>query len=293
MDIYEELIRERSEGRSCALVTIVNTVGSIPSNSFAKMLVRQDGTIVGTIGGGAAEGKAIAAAREVIGSEQPQMISYKLRENPIMDIGMICGGSLDIFVEPIVPPRVVYIVGGGHLGLVLERLARSAGFSTVVLDDRGEFANSERFPKAAKALAGPLEETTKGLAPDCRSLIFIATRGHVLDGEALAWALTTEADYIGMIGSGRKIQTVYRRLIDRGVMQAQFERVRAPVGFDIGAVTPEEIGIAVMAEMIAHVRRAPAMQGLERRMSDCMHPPKEVAATESGHSVREEERGAA
>jgi xanthine dehydrogenase accessory factor len=291
MDIYEELIRERSEGRVSALVTIVNTTGSIPSNSFAKMLVREDGTIVGTIGGGAAEGRAIAAAREVMAEDRARLVSFKLHENPVMDIGMICGGSLDLFIEPITPLRRVYIFGGGHLGLVVERLARSAGFATVVIDDRAEFASPERFPQAQTVLAGSVEETTRGLVADSRSLVFIATRGHFLDGEALRWALSTPAGYIGMIGSRRKIQTLYRRLIDSGVAEAQFERVRAPVGFEIGAVTPEEIGIAVMAEMIAHARRALATQVLERRMSECMRSGSRPAETDG--SVPDETRGAA
>lgn len=291
MDIYEEIIRERNDGRACALVTIVNTTGSIPANSFAKMLVREDGTIVGTIGGGAAEGRAIVEAREVIAEDLPRLVSFKLHENPVMDVGMICGGSLDLFIEPIAPPRRAYIFGGGHLGLVVERLARSIGFSTVVIDDRAEFACRERFPEASAVLAGAFDETTRRLTVDSRALIFIATRGHFLDAEALGWALSTCAGYIGMIGSRRKIQITYRRLLESGVPQEQFARVRAPVGLEIGAVTPEEIGISVLAEMIAYVRRSSAVKPLERRMSECM--PCGSRRTEPNEAMQEENRGAA
>lgn len=291
MDIYEELIRERSEGRACALVTIVNTIGSIPSNSFAKMLVREDGTIAGTIGGGAAEGRAIVAAREVIAEDRPRLLSFKLHENPVMDIGMICGGSLDLFIEPITPPRRIYIFGGGHLGLVVERLSRSVGFSTVVIDDRAEFACRERFPEASMVLAGAFDETTRGLVVNSRSLVFIATRGHFLDAEALSWALSTPAGYIGMIGSRRKVQMIHRRLLESGVPQEQFARVRAPVGLEIGAVTPEEIGISVLAEIIAYARGATAVQPLERHMSEYM--ANGSRQMEPDEAIHEENRGVA
>ncbi|MGQ9369440.1 XdhC family protein [Azospirillum sp. ST 5-10] len=270
MDVYEELIRERSEGRSCALATIVNVVGSTPSYSCAKMLVREDGSIVGTVGGGAAEGYAIAAARDVLASGRSQMLSLNLHENPLMDTGMVCGGRLDIFVEAIRPAAVAYIFGAGHIGVVTARLARMIGLEVEVIDDRPEFANRDRCPDAREVHAGELAAITGGLRPDARSLIVIATRSHAFDADVLAWALGTPAGYIGMIGSKRKILTVFNKLRAEGVAAERFARVHAPLGLPIGADTPEEIAVAIAAEMIAHLRDAEAVRPLMRSMADCV-----------------------
>ncbi|WP_237152910.1 XdhC family protein [Oryzibacter oryziterrae] len=266
MDVYEALIEERKAGRASALATIVNVVGSIPGSATAKMLVREDGSIVGTVGGGPAEAEVMLRAREVIESGKPQMISFKLRENPDFDMGMVCGGSLDIYVEAIVPKPVVYVFGGGHVGYVTERAARLAGFDVVVADDRQAFANRERFPDAVDVLSSSFASIMERLTPNSRALIFIASRCHELDAEILKWAVHTPAGYIGMIGSKRKVVTVFNTLTADGVAPDRFDRVRAPVGLDIGADTPEEIAFSVVSEMIAHIRRADAALPLSRSM---------------------------
>jgi xanthine dehydrogenase accessory factor len=268
MDVYEELVRERSEGRACALATIVNAVGSIPSYQTAKMLVREDGTIAGTIGGGAAEAAVIAEAKEVLTSGVSRMVTYDLHENPRMDIGMVCGGSLNVYVEAIQPPRVAYLFGAGHVNALTAKAARLAGFEVEVIDDRPEFASKERFPDARTLHTGDMKAALAGLKPNSRALIFIATRGHALDADALRWAVDTPAAYIGMIGSRRKVQFVYNKLKLDGVSEEQFARVNAPVGLNIGATTPEEIAIAVAAEMIACVRYAEAARPLMRSMRE-------------------------
>jgi xanthine dehydrogenase accessory factor len=266
MDVYEELVRERSEGRSCALATIVNAVGSIPSYATAKMLVREDGTIVGTIGGGGAEGDVIEEAKGVIATGKPKMVSFKLHGNPKLDTGMVCGGNLDVFIEPIVPTPVLYLFGAGHVGAVTARMARLAGLEVEVIDDRPEFASKERFPDARAVHAEDFGLAMTRLRPNCRSLIFIATRCHELDGFVLRWAVGTPASYIGMIGSKRKVITVFKELTAQGVATEQFDRVHAPVGLDINATTPEEIAIAVVAEMVACIRNAAAARPLMRNM---------------------------
>ena len=269
MDIYRELIRERDAGRRSALVSIVTQSGSTPSATAAKMLVRADGTIAGTVGGGAAEGRAIMVAREVIASGLSQMLAIDLHKNPTLDLGMICGGNLQFYIEAIMPNRTVYIFGGGHVGLMTEAICRTLGLETVVVDDREEFANPGRFPNAAGTHAGPLAEATAHLSPNAASLVFIAMRGHALDQEALAWALGTPAGYIGMIGSKRKVLTVYRNLVAAGFSPDAFARVRAPVGLEIGAEGPEEIAVSVTAEMIAHIRGADKACPLSRTMDWC------------------------
>ncbi len=281
MDVYEELLRQRSEGRSCALATIVNVVGSVPSHASAKMLVRDDGSIVGTVGGGPAEGRAITVAREVLKSGKPQMISITLHDNPKMDSGMVCGGSLDIFVEAILPAQVVYLFGAGHVGIITAGLVHTIGLDLTVVDDRPEFANKERFPHARQIHAGDLKAIVSGLKPDSRALVFIATRSHEFDGEILSWALGTPAGYIGMMGSRRKILTIARKLMAEGVTPEQFARVHAPVGLNIGADTPEEIAVSVVADMIAHIRDAKAARPLVTTMAEVARPLTSGTASRS------------
>ncbi|MCE1237301.1 MAG: XdhC/CoxI family protein [Hyphomicrobiales bacterium] len=266
MDVYEDLVRERGAGRACALATIVAFKGSIPAASDAKMLVHEDGSIVGTVGGGAAEAEVIVAARDVIAKGRPRMVSFSLHDNPKLDTGMVCGGSLDVYVEPILPTPVMYVFGAGHVGLVTARAAQAAGWATVIVDDRPEFASAERFPDALEIIAKPLGEATAGLEPSVRSAIFIATRSHEFDGEVLKWAVGTKAGYIGMIGSKRKVLTVYAALQSAGVPAEAFERVHAPVGLDIGAETPAEIAVSVVAEAIAWRRGAEAVRPIMRTM---------------------------
>lgn len=266
MDVYEDLIREKHEGRACAMATIVAFKGSIPSHENAKMIVHEDGSIVGTVGGGPAEAEVILAARDVIAKGKPAMISFSLHDNPKLDTGMVCGGSLDVYVEPICPAPVMYVFGAGHVGLVTARAARAAGWDTVVADDRPEFANAERFPTASAIHAESFETAMAALKPNARSAIFIATRCHELDGQILRWAVDTPAGYIGMIGSKRKVLTVFAKLQSDGVPAEAFERVHAPVGLDIGAETPEEIAVSVTAELIAWRRGASSVLPIMRNM---------------------------
>jgi xanthine dehydrogenase accessory factor len=268
MDVYEELVREREAGRSSALAIIVNAVGSIPSYATAKMLVREDGSIVGTIGGGAAEAAVIAEAKEVLSSGKPKLVTYDLHQNPRMDIGMVCGGSLNVFIEAIHPAPVAYLFGAGHVGALVAKAARLARFDVEVIDDRPEFANRERFPDARAIHAGDVETAYATLKPNARALIFIATRGHASDARALRWAVETPAAYIGMIGSRRKVQFIYNQLKLDGMNDQQFARIHAPVGLNIGATTPEEIAIAVVAEMVATMRGVDAARPLMSTMRD-------------------------
>ena len=255
MDIYEEIVRLRREGRKGAVATIVNVRGSIPSFETAKMLVRDDGSIVGTIGGGCVEAEVWQAAREVMESERPRMLSFNLNENPKYDTGLICGGTLDIFVEPVLPPALLYIFGAGHVAASLYQTASNAGFDVTVVDDRESYAKRERFPHAKEVIAEDFEQAMGRVSPTESSYIVIVTRGHHDDMRVLRWAVQTPARYIGMIGSKRKTIAVFRELTQEGIAAELFERVHAPVGLDIGAVTPEEIAVAITAELIAARRQ--------------------------------------
>jgi len=256
MDIFAEIAKLRREGRKAALATIIQVQGSIPSYESSKILIRDDGSIVGTVGGGCVEAEVWSAAQDVMREEKPRRLHFNLNSQPEYDNGLICGGSLDIFVEPILASPTAYIFGGGHVSLYLSKVASVAGFDTVVIDDRPAFANKERFPEAAETHAGPWEEIFTKLPINEFSYLVLVTRGHKGDLTCLRWALGTPARYIGMIGSKRKFIEIAKVLESEGVPAEKLERVHSPVGLDIGALTPEEIAVAIVAEMIAVRRNA-------------------------------------
>jgi xanthine dehydrogenase accessory factor len=254
MDIYEEIVKLRQQGRRGAVATIVNVRGSIPSFKTAKMLVRDDGSIYGTIGGGCVEADVWQAAREVMESEKPRTLSFDLNQSPKHDTGLVCGGTLEIFIEPVLPPASLYIFGAGHVAASLYKVAHGAGFDVAIIDDREAYANRERFPEAQEVIADDFDRAMSRLNPSESSYIVIVTRGHRDDMRCLRWAVQGRARYVGMIGSKRKTIAIFKELVAEGIPANLFERVHAPVGLDIGAVTPEEIAVAITAELIA-VRR--------------------------------------
>jgi xanthine dehydrogenase accessory factor len=256
MDVYEELVRLRALGQKCALATIVEVRGSIPSYETAKLLVREDGSMLGTVGGGCVEAEVWNAAREVLETEKPKHLTFNLGQDAAYDNGLICGGQLDIFVEPVLPVPRAYIFGAGHISKSLSQIATLAGFATVVIDNRDTFANRQRFPEAAEVHAAEYEDIFPSLAINETSYIVIVTRGHRDDMRVLKLAAATPARYIAMIGSKRKVLNVVRELEKEGLPRAVFARIHAPMGLDIGAQSPEEIAISVTAEMIAVRRNA-------------------------------------
>jgi xanthine dehydrogenase accessory factor len=260
MDVFEEIVKVRRAGQRAALATIVHTNGSIPSYEASRMLVRDDGSILGTVGGGCVEAEVWAAAKEVIQNEQPRKMTFNLNHEAGYDSGLICGGTLEIFVEPILPQPILYIFGGGHISAALARVAHQAGFSIGIVDDRDTFANAERFPMASEIYAS-YEDAFEKIRPNSATYIVIVTRGHKDDMRVLSWAVEIESRgfsprYIGMIGSRRKVVSVYKALEMAGVSPEKFERVHAPVGLAIGALTPEEIAVSIAAELIAARRNA-------------------------------------
>jgi xanthine dehydrogenase accessory factor len=256
MEIYEEIVALQREGRKGAVATIVNVRGSIPSFRCAKMLIRDDGSIAGTIGGGCVEAEVWQAAREVIANEKPCSLTFDLNQDPKYDTGLVCGGTLEIFIEPVLPVPLLYIFGAGHVSLELFKAAKNAGFDVIVADDRAVYANAERFPGARQVIARDFNESMAELSPGESAYIVIATRGHRDDMRILRWAVQTPARYIGMVGSRRKAITVMRELVAEGLKPELFDRVHSPVGLDIGAVTPEEIAVSIVAELIGVRRHA-------------------------------------
>src|SRR5437868_9035631 len=256
MDIYEEIVKLRSEGRRGAVATIVSVRGSIPSFKTAKMLVRDDGSIVGTIGGGCVEAEVWQAAREVMESEKPRTLTFNLNHDPKYDTGLVCGGTLEIFLEPVVPAPSLIIFGAGHVGQHLAKVANVAGFRVTVIDDRETYANRERFPEAHEVVAADFDQICSTLSPTRDTYLVIVTRGHRDDMRVLRCAVGTGARYIGMIGSRRKWITICKELLHEGVDKAALDRVQSPIGLTIGAITPEEIAVAIVAQLISARRTA-------------------------------------
>jgi xanthine dehydrogenase accessory factor len=253
-DIYQEVVRIRDKGEEAALVTVVSASGSTPREEGAKMLVRPDGSILGSIGGGSVEARIISEAIEIIHKGRPQLLSYRLKEGE--ELGMICGGDIEVFVEPILPEPTLYIFGGGHIALALAKMAKLVGFKIVVIDDRPEFANPQRFPEAEQTLAIDFAKAFSRLKIDKSGYIVIVTHGHKGDEVVLQGALRTKAKYIGMIGSKTKNKTVFSNLRAKGISQELLDKAYTPIGLRIGAQTPEEIAVSILAEVIK-IRRAP------------------------------------
>jgi xanthine dehydrogenase accessory factor len=219
------------------------------------MLVREDGSIAGTIGGGCVEAEVWAAAKEVMQKEAPRKMVFNLNNEAKYDNGLICGGTLEVFVEPILPQPMLYVFGGGHVSMAVAKAATAAGFGIGVVDDRETFANEERFPMAQEIYTS-YEDAFEKIRPNAASYLVIVTRGHKEDMRVLAWAVRTEARYVGMIGSKRKVLSVYKALENEGYKPEEFERVYAPMGLEIGALSPEEIAVSIAAELVAVRRNA-------------------------------------
>jgi xanthine dehydrogenase accessory factor len=254
-EVYRAIVDLIDAGQVGAVATVVAKEGSGPQIPGAKMLARSDGSIVGTVGGGAPEKRALEVAAEVMRSNEPQMITVNLSggagpgEPP-------CGGRLTIFIEPVTSPPSLLIFGAGHVGAALARLAASLGFRVTVIDERPEFARLERLPGAAAVKVGVGPDIADELSVDERTFIVIVTHGHTNDEEVMRWAVSTSACYVGMMASRRKVTVIKDHFVAAGVPREQLDRVHTPIGVDIGAITPAEIAVSIAAEMILQ-RRGP------------------------------------
>jgi len=280
VDLFEEIVKMRHKGQRGALATIVHTNGSIPSYESSRMLVREDGSIAGTIGGGCVEADVWAAAKEVMQKEAPRKMVFNLNNEASYDNGLICGGTLEVFVEPILPQPTVYLFGGGHVSMAVAKAAQAVGFAIAVIEDRESFANQETFPMAQEVFTNYQESFGK-IQPNASSYLVIVTRGHKEDMRVLAWAVRTNARYVGMIGSKRKVLSVYRALENEGYKPGEFARVFAPMGLEIGALSPEEIAVSIVAELVA-VRRNAA--NIDHKRLDYEARP---AVHSAGHAATE------
>jgi xanthine dehydrogenase accessory factor len=249
LDVYQEIIESIKSGRRAALATVILSDGSVPRLAGAKMLIRADGTSIGTVGGGGAEEQARRKAPEVIESGQSQILRFDMAGKG-HDAKMVCGGQMDIFIEPVNPVEGLYLFGAGHISQYTAALAKTLGFRVTVIDPRPEYNSPDRFPQADRLINKPYEQAFKELDITPNDYLIVVTPGHVLDELCLEYAVSTPAAYVGMIGSKNKSADVFERLMSRGVAPEKLERVHAPVGLSIGAETPEEIAVSIMGEII-------------------------------------------
>jgi xanthine dehydrogenase accessory factor len=237
-------------GDSVALVTVVRSQGSTPQRAGAKMLVWADGRTVGTIGGGCYENDAFWKAREAIASGRPQLLHYELNDDFAQENGLICGGRMDVHIDPLAPSPRLFIIGAGHVGFQLAKLATDIGFRIHIVDDREKFANTERFP-GADVVVEPIPEWLHRAEIPATSYVVVVTRGHQHDLDAMRALAARDLKYLGLIGSRAKVARIYDALLEEGMPPECLQRVHAPIGLEIGAVTPAEIAISILAELIA------------------------------------------
>lgn len=241
------------DNRPVALITVTQAQGSIPRGVGSMMIVDDEGTLVaGTIGGGAVEAKAMDEGAMCIRQGISKQAHYELTTTDRADsLNMICGGNVDIFIQVFKEQEEILIVGAGHIGHTLSRLAKVLGYRVAVADSREAFASRERFPEADILLDGEIGKSLKAYPIGPGTNIVILTHGHIHDQEALEAVIHTNARYIGMIGSRKKIKGIFDNLRDQGVSEGKLEAVHAPIGIDIGGETPEEISLGILAEIQA------------------------------------------
>jgi xanthine dehydrogenase accessory factor len=246
MDIFEEIALVKKGGGRAVLATVIEAMGSSPGKPGARMIVKTDGSTVGTIGGGAVEKRITEEALEVAKGNETKLLRYELE-----DLGMACGGGMSIFLEPLVSNPDLIIFGAGHIGSALSKIGGLLGFSTTVVDSRQEFANRERLPWADTVIAEDYQKTLQELTLTDTSYIIILTHRHANDFEILEHCIKQQFFYLGMIGSRKKVATALQQLREKGVGEESIKRIYAPIGITIGAETPEEIAVAIAAQLVA------------------------------------------
>ena len=250
IEIYKEIIKSLSKKRRSVLATVINTKTHTPRNVGAKMLTRDDGTTMGSIGGGNLELRIINNAKKLIETGKSQLMHFDLKSSKDKNLDMMCGGEMDVFLEPIIPKHELFIFGGGHVAIPLSKLANLVGFDVYAIDDRKEYATKERFPEAKEVIHQDFKKVFEIIDIDSTSFIVIITARHSSDGKVLGNAVKTQAKYIGMMGSPKKREQIIRGLVEEGIPKDLFKKIYSPIGVPINAETPEEIAVSIVAEMI-------------------------------------------
>jgi xanthine dehydrogenase accessory factor len=250
-EVFGALAEALDRAEEVALVTIVSSTGSTPQRVGAKMLVYADGRTIGTIGGGCYENEAFWKAREAIKSRKPMNVKFELTDDIAEETGLICGGQMEVFIEPIEAAPDVYIFGAGHVGYCLARMAHDTGFRVHVVDDREKFADAERFQAGTDVIVEDIPTWLQTHTLPSTAYAVVVTRGHKHDIDALRALAPANLRYIGLIGSRAKVRRIYDVLRLEGIPPESLQNVHAPIGLDIGAITPQEIAVSILAELIA------------------------------------------
>ena len=272
MDIYEEIVSLRARGTRAALAIIIAHEGASPRKDAVKMLISEDGSQTGNVGGGTVEADVVRLAKEVMETGKPKLLSFDLSGIDHDERALVCGGSMQIYIDPVLPDPELFIFGAGHVAKAVAEAAKAAGFKITVFDDRTKYATTERFPYANVVLIKDSENwraELDGLNLTSSSYVFVATQRPKTDRVCLRCALLSPARYIGMLGSLTKTKILLDALRQEGVDSSQFSRIFIPAGLDIGSETPEEIAASIIPELIA------ARKSLDvRRLRDAVHAVK-------------------
>jgi xanthine dehydrogenase accessory factor len=246
--MFQEITAALGRGEPIVLVTVVRVWGAAPCAPGARLLVRADGDVTGTLGGATTDARAVADAVAARDGGQPVLATYHLDPEGGESVGS-CGASLEVFIEPLRPEPRLLVAGSGYVAQALARLMVPLGWRVTLLDDRTEFVRTADIPATVETDVGDLASLLVDRYPNAGTAIVVVTRGHRSDGDALQAALTTPAGYVGMIGSASKVRTVFRSLLKKGLEPQVLQKVHAPVGLDLGAETPEEIALSIAAEL--------------------------------------------
>lgn len=249
MSVFQALAELEQQNRAGALCTIIRSHGSTPRHTGSKMLVYADGSFTGTIGGGTMEGRVIDEARQAILDGRPRLLEYSFNDPKRGDVG-VCGGQVEVYVEPIQPKPTLVLIGAGHVGKAVVHLARWLGFWVVVSDDRAEFCNPEVTPEGDVYLPVAMEDLPQHLEINPWTYVVLTTRGMNVDVEGLPSLIDTQAAYIGIIGSRRRWAMTRKNLAASGIPDEKLDRVHSPIGLELNAETPEEIAVSIMAEIL-------------------------------------------
>ncbi len=247
--IYQALAEVTAKSESAALCTVVKSEGSTPRHVGSKMLVYADGHFIGTVGGGDLEHRVMDEAWMAMGDGAARLLHYNMSDPSRGDPG-VCGGQVEVFVEPILPAPMVVVLGVGHVGKAVAHLAKWLGFRVAVSDDRAEFANKETVPDADAYYACAMQDLPSQMKIDRRTFLVLTTRGSSVDAAGMPALLATPAAYIGVIGSRRRWATTVKQMQASGVSAEGVARVHSPMGLELHAETPEEIAVSIMAEVL-------------------------------------------
>ena len=247
--VYQAIADLEKNNEVAALCTVIKSEGSTPRHVGSKMLVHPDGKFLGTVGGGELESRVIRVALDVMKSGLAQTLSYSMVDPSRGDPG-VCGGTVEVFVEPILPAAMIVVIGGGHVGKAVVHLAKWMGFRVAVSDDREEFCDPASVPGADMYFPVAMAELANQLKVTNQTYLVVTSRGSAIDAKGLPSLLESEAAYIGVIGSKRRWLTTVKALKENGVADELIDKVHSPMGLELNAETPEEIAVSIMAEIL-------------------------------------------